>query len=193
MIKIIKNFLPTDYVTDLTNVLESQGGNNTSFPWYFNSRTGAPIKDVTFKDTSQLVHVFWTNPKTFQNHQISQFWELVRPILYFVRDKCDIDYRTIIRVKANLLIPQPNFTKDDFNLPHVDHAGTENYLNIIYFVNESDGDTFIFDGTPPSLTIKQRITPEANSVLIFDGDVYHASSNPIKSDKRIVINTTVGM
>ena len=193
MIKIIKNFLPTDYVTDLTNVLESQGGNNTSFPWYFNSRTGAPIKDVTFKDTSQLVHVFWANPREFQNDHVSQYWGLVRPILYFVRDKCDIEYKTIIRVKANLLIPQLNFTEDDFNLPHVDHADKKNYLNIIYFVNDSDGDTFIFDGDPPSLTIKQRITPEANSILIFDGDLYHASSNPIKSNKRIVINTTVEM
>ena len=174
MIKIIKNFLPTDYVTDLTNVLESQGGNNTSFPWYFNSRTGAPIKDVTFKDTSQLVHVFWANPREFQNDHVSQYWGLVRPILYFVRDKCDIEYKTIIRVKANLLIPQLNFTEDDFNLPHVDHADKKNYLNIIYFVNDSDGDTFIFDGDPPSLTIKQRITPEANSILIFDGDLYHA-------------------
>ena len=73
------------------------------------------------------------------------------------------------------------------------YATLEMTIILIYFVNESDGDTFIFDGTPPSLTIKQRITPEANSVLIFDGDVYHASSNPIKSDKRIVINTTVGM
>ena len=193
MIKIIKNFLPTDYVTDLTNVLESQGGNNTSFPWYFNSRTGAPIKDVTFKDTSQLVHVFWANPREFQNDHVSQYWGLVKPILYFVRDKCDIEYKTIIRVKANLLIPQLNFTEDDFNLPHVDHADKKNYLNIIYFVNDSDGDTFIFDGDPPSLTIKQRITPEANSILIFDGDLYHASSNPIKSNKRIVINTNVGM
>ena len=193
MIKIIKNFLPTDYVTDLTNVLESQGGDNTSFPWYFNSRTGAPIKDVTFKDTSQLVHVFWANPREFQNDHVSQYWGLVKPILYFVRDKCDIEYKTIIRVKANLLIPQLNFTEDDFNLPHVDHADRKNYLNIIYFVNDSDGDTFIFDGDPLSLTIKQRITPKANSILIFDGDLYHASSNPIKSNKRIVINTTVGM
>ena len=66
-------------------------------------------------------------------------------------------------------------------------------INIIYFVNDSDGDTFIFDGDPLSLTIKQRITPKANSILIFDGDFYHASSNPIKSNRRIVINTTVGM
>ena len=76
-----------------------------------------------------------------------------------------------------------------------------NYLNIIYYLDDSDGDTFIFNEcnedrgqtVPTDLTIKQRVTPEKNSVLIFDGDQYHASSNPIKSKKRIVINITVGI
>ena len=216
-IRIVKNLLSEDYVIELTRLFLPPG-ETKEFPWFFNENTtDIEIQSLTdektnytkpYKDSSQFTHVFWTNIDAFgqpgtewQGNDRSPFWDKIRPIFYFLNDKCDIKYRTIIRCKANLLLPTPNYTKDDYNFPHVDHTNTKDYLNIIYYLNESDGDTFIFNeynsvrgGTiPDDLTIKQRVTPEKNSVVIFPGNQYHASSNPIKSNKRIVINITVGI
>ena len=52
---------------------------------------------------------------------------------------------------------------------------------MIYYINDSDGDTFL------NKTETKRITPKANSAVIFPSNLWHASSNPTKG-KRIVIN-----
>lgn len=214
-IKIIKNLLPEDYVMELTRLFLTLGGSD-KFPWFFNENT-TEIELQTertnytkpYKDSSQFTHVFWNNidvfgqqDKEWHGNEKSPYWDKIRPIFYFLNDKCGPHfYKTIIRCKANLLLPVPNNTKDNYNFPHVDHGYTRNYLNVIYYLNDSDGDTFIFNECnedrgaiiPTDLTIKQRVTPEKNSAVIFPGNQYHASSNPIKSSKRIVINITVGI
>jgi len=64
----------------------------------------------------------------------------------------------------------------------------------VYYCNDSDGDTFLFNeffeqGTLPSrLTLAQRVTPRKNRAVIFESNRYHASSNPRKSSERIIIN-----
>ena len=213
-IKIIKNLLSEDYVIELTRLFLPPG-ETKEFPWFYNPNT-TDIEIQTertnytksYKDSIQFTHVFWNNmdvfgqpDKEWQGNERSPYWDKVRPIFYFLNDKCGIKYKAIIRCKANLLLPVPNYTKDDYNFPHVDHGYTRNYLNVIYYLDDSDGDTFIFNEcnedrgqtVPTNLTIKQRVRPEKNSVLIFEGNQYHASSNPIKSKKRIVINITVSI
>ena len=62
------------------------------------------------------------------------------------------------------------------------------HYNAIYYVNDSDGDTVIFNETNKDysedfgvmkenkFTVKQRITPEKGKVVVFPGHYYHASS-----------------
>ena len=68
-------------------------------------------------------------------------------------------------------------------------------VSILYYINDADGETFVFDqnnrdGVPTEVTIKEKYPHRGNSVLIFDGFQYHASSNPITSKQRININLT---
>ena len=64
---------------------------------------------------------------------------------------------------------------------------------MIYYVNDSDGDTIFFNekhtGTIDNSkkTISQRITPKKNKCIIFDGLQYHAGSTP-KNSHRMFIN-----
>ena len=64
----------------------------------------------------------------------------------------------------------------------------------LYYVNESDGDTWMFNEEfkqfpePDVFTVKQRISPKPNRLIIFDGLCYHTASNPINSDSRVIIN-----
>ena len=71
----------------------------------------------------------------------------------------------------------------------------EGIFSLIYYINDSDGDTFLFeeshrDGDASSVTVKDRFSHKENSVIIFDGKQYHASSNPIHSDYRATISMT---
>jgi hypothetical protein len=60
----------------------------------------------------------------------------------------------------------------------------------------SDGDTVLFNESfdpdklekPEKLTIHKRIEPKQNRCVMFKGNRFHASSNPIKNDMRVVLN-----
>ena len=54
----------------------------------------------------------------------------------------------------------------------------------IYYVNDCDGDTFLFDGTKEIA----KISPKKGRIVIFDGKTLHAGSHPYLSDFRMVIN-----
>ena len=81
-------------------------------------------------------------------------------------------------MKTNLLL---NNKANCFNSVHIDYP--EDHINLIYYVNNSDGDTFIFDDGK----IK-NIRPKKGRILLFDGKYEHASSNPIESKYRSIIS-----
>lgn len=81
------------------------------------------------------------------------------------------------------------------NNAHVDH--TENLApqiktNIVclYYVNNDDGDTFIFNETAPSTAynIQHQVKAEKGKMVFFDGNHYHASSPAKSSPCRVVIS-----
>jgi hypothetical protein len=76
-------------------------------------------------------------------------------------------------------------------MPHVDSQENKFFSGILY-LNDSDGYTFLFDqfynDNFNNFTIYKKILPQANKLIIFDSNRYHASSNPYKNDFRTVIN-----
>jgi ectoine hydroxylase-related dioxygenase (phytanoyl-CoA dioxygenase family) len=62
-------------------------------------------------------------------------------------------------------------------------------------VNDTDGDTIIFDekydASELELLNPKRVPPRKGKAVFFNGEHYHASCNPIKSKKRVVINYDV--
>jgi hypothetical protein len=80
------------------------------------------------------------------------------------------------------------------HLPHVDILDPHKVL--LYYVNDSDGDTFMFnekytpgdEEVPLDYTLNQRVTPKKNRAIVFDGLTYHNSSKPVKNTSRYVIN-----
>ena len=71
--------------------------------------------------------------------------------------------------------------------PHKDSS--EPHITGNYYLNETDGDTVIYNETTPSkeYTIKERVKPIQNSWHQFDGNYYHSSSAPVNNEKRIVL------
>ena len=82
--------------------------------------------------------------------------------------------------------------------PHVD-ADVPNIGGILY-LNESDGDTVLFNqkgenGKIPEgidLTIKKTISPKVNRLLLFDGALIHTGHSPVNYSNRILLNMNFG-
>ena len=99
------------------------------------------------------------------------------------------------RIKVNLCQKVWCDNNDAHQTPHVDFR--EPHWTMIYYVDDSDGDTFIFDQRAyrnceydeiKELTLKQRVSPKKGRCLIFRGDQFHAGMHPRNHTFRTVIN-----
>ena len=103
-----------------------------------------------------------------------------------------ISYSRVIRIKLNWLPRSPGFEDGGWHMPHVDYD--QEHRVFLYYINDSDGDTFFFNERYPYLsegsvvTVKERISPKAGRGVVFDGFMYHASSSPIKNQYRCILN-----
>ena len=163
---------------------------NPFFPWYL-SRTLLTVKSHEFENAKQdydniqeylaFIHVFFSNDdgNTVRNSESAPLAEdLFRAIL----EKLNLNTGEILRVKANFQTQHRSKINGTHNTPHVDNE-TPHYTGI-YYVNDCDGDTFLFDGTKEIA----KISPKKGRIVIFDGKTLHAGSHPYNSDFRMVIN-----
>ena len=100
----------------------------------------------------------------------------------------DIPYSKILRIKFNIL-PR-GIDNSKYHTPHVDQDRPHKVF--LYYVNDSDGDTFFFNERfgqqVDKFTIESRVSPKMGRAVFFDGNIYHASSSPIKSKMRCILN-----
>ncbi len=120
-------------------------------------------------------------------------FDFLKPLVYTVQDimRDDMTLDTLMRAKINIMWQKETFPEDHWNVVHQD--SDEECVSMIYYVNDTDGDTYLFNefykkDVVPTLTIAKRVTPKKNRVVLFDSRRYHASSNPRNSRDRIVIN-----
>jgi len=119
-----------------------------------------------------------------------ELWNDVKEILYSCCSEAKLKPIRITRVKANLLVRDPDFTSDKFNIPHRDYE-EDDVMSLIYYVNDSDGDTCMFPNYnkyADDLGEPVRFSPIRGRSIIFKSNTYHASSCPINNFRRIVIN-----
>jgi hypothetical protein len=104
------------------------------------------------------------------------------------------------RIKANLLMPQVGVK---LQRPHTDDGEEESYdstgyignrKTLLYYVNNSDGETILYNekynGVPikEELTVKQIIQPVKGRAVIFDSNQIHSGNIPTDKKYRLVIN-----
>lgn len=108
--------------------------------------------------------------------------------------KYSIDVQEVTRIKVNILTREKEVDRDKHHLPHVD-TKLAHYV-FLYYVNDSDGDTLFFnqwhkgDYTPDpnSFVVEKRVAPKRGTAVVFDGHQFHASSSPVDSEYRCIIN-----
>lgn len=192
MIIKINNFLPELLENDLEKVV-------TEIPYYYAPNTSYSEDDPFFDHYIELIK----NSCTIENGQfthavldegqvVSNLHGLLYPVLYSAAEKAGIKINAITRIKINLLLRDKTFTMNNYNFPHSDRGHGEKIF--IYYLNDSDGDTIIFNEyddyqtVPKKFTIAERITPKKGTGVFLECARFHASSNPAQTQHRYVIN-----
>lgn len=181
-IEIIDNFLPEELSEEIYKVLSSP-----NFAWFYQKTTVDPIFDRIIKgsyDYPQFSHIFYN-----RNHGETIINSDYHPIAdqvcrrYMLNENIDI---SLLRCKANLQLCYPKRQKNEkFNPPHVDLHDAGECLTAIYYVCDSDGDTYFFND---NYEVIHSVSPKANRFIVFDGQMLHAGNHPLDSRERIVIN-----
>jgi hypothetical protein len=108
----------------------------------------------------------------------------------------------LFRCKINIQTKAPKEFEECYNEPHTDLTVEKldqhkDMMTSIYYINDSDGDTFFFNESNKAapnkdhlknLTIKRKITPKQGRMVIFPSYILHAGMHPIESNFRAVIN-----
>ena len=176
------------------------------FPWYLlrdigksklnNKDNHRVVNDENTVNTLQLGHGVY-NIEDIGQEINSNMYAQVHAICDYCCQKFNIK-PSYIRQKFNLLGQNSLIKEGKYNTPHIDNKWFNSY-SMIYYVNDSDGDTIIFNEKggknlkkrPDKLTIKERITPKKNRAVLFRGDYFHTSTNPTKYEKRIILNVNL--
>ena len=188
-INIIDNFLSNDLADFVHEQLSVK-----NFPWYFDEGTlnkrikqsyvdkGIRAKnDDRILDYCMFNHYFYDTSQT--QEKMSGF-DTSNHMLDYMIKTYNLEDVILFKVKANLTTQMNNATKDNFAEPHIDIRDNE-HIGLIYYVNDSDGDTFMFNN---NLEIRKRITPKKNRAVVFKGNILHSAGHPLKTNRRLVIN-----
>lgn len=168
-----------------------------NFPWFFMPKIVDPNGDQTSGNVSGFNHFLLE-----ENKKVSEYFDMFYPIVLSALDKSKISTNHIVRMRLNFHSSNPD-SKLEYHLPHIDSFFP--HYNLIYYLNDSDGDTFIFNETNDTFdinkdqkivtdnnfTIKTRISPKQGRCIIFNGKYYHSSSYPRKSIFRSVMNVNL--
>ena len=137
------------------------------------------------KDFSNIKEYYQFCHMLYDNEVKSDYFFIVEKILEKYVKKFRLKYVDLLRAKVNFQPKNVDFKKNNHNTPHRDSV--KPHMALLYYVNDSDGETFLFDKNK----ILKKIQPKKNRLLIFDGDILHAGSHPSKHDFRLVINIDI--
>jgi hypothetical protein len=192
--KIIDSLIPISYQNELENII-----NDNNFPWYFTDKinhnpNNRSYSDPFVTDAPGLGHLAF-DPDT---GDINSFiFHKVKPILYFFEDKEKLQIDEIKRIRLRRTTPYPKHTLNHYTPPHVDLHTLNEYYSLVYYVDETDGDTVLFNDiyendNKTTLYDKSepiaKISPKKGRGLFFKGKIFHSGNCPVNYSKRTIIN-----
>jgi hypothetical protein len=134
-------------------------------------------------DVQQFMHMIYDIKQP-----VSQLFPTLLPVITAI----PYTIKQLIRIKMNLCVYAKTDNPDSHGMPHVDFTEvTEPLLTAIYYVNDSSGDTLIFDqraGHKGTLSVKARVPPKKGRLVVFDGALLHAGNTSRNNQPRLNIN-----
>ena len=166
----IEQVFDVEYAQTIENEMLSK-----EFPWYYFSDVDYSNIDSD-KNNFGFVHTFLNSNKKI----LSKWSEIVMPLPYILADSINVKLSSILSIRAVMLT---SVGCDYQHMRHTDIKTHENTYTAIYYVNDSDGFTSVYD--------KEQVTkfmPKKNSAIVFDSKTEHHASKPINNSARVVIN-----
>jgi len=184
MIKILDNIIPKKQQEEIKNFMYG-----TNFPWYF-------VSDITYLDNQHQsrpghFHLMMDAGKINSDY-ISEIKKISDSVNKKIKKKLQM-----YKVRSFLQLPlAAHYRGDNVDTPHIDNV--ENHIVILYYVNDSDGCTVIYDKKyEEGKTVKfdelkeiKRVEPKKGRVVIFNGLHYHTGEQP-NSNLRSIINCNI--
>ena len=181
------NLIPKLY----QDMIESEA---SALGWFFHSESARP--ELAFHHQyGGFFHMAYdlASPTPVQ----SAINAILVPLLFIYCDKAQLELTTLLRIRLGMFTQSPG--DEPFHNPHVDFYAPHQVA--LYYVNDSDGDTVLFDETFDQISAEQsaphanqrkftearRISPRKGRMVGFDGKHYHASMHPRNHQSRIVI------
>ena len=117
------------------------------------------------------------NRKEFERYPWEFFDRAVKPEQY------GFSAANKLRAHITLQWPRPEM----YGIPHNSHVDRpHNHLVALYYMNDSDGDTFFFEGESDKVIHREPV--ERGKLIVFNGhNKFHASSSPSKKI-RLTLN-----
>lgn len=178
MLNIIDDFIKPRFQNEIEKLVTYD-----NFPYYYTpesvylDNTNTIMSDGNALDVPQFFHMFVVDGQVS-----SQYYNNISSISNKLLDVIDVDCY-ISRCKLNMNTIDNRFD-GKYHTPHIDNA-YEKQITAIYYVNDSDGDTFFFDEKG---NITERLTPKKGRLVWWKGRIFHAKSSPTKSINRLVLN-----
>lgn len=183
---VLDDFLDPRYADKIEEELLSY-----RFPWFFAKDIAEDGENNTPRGNFGFSH-FLYGPE-----EESAYFKYLFPIVEQAFLKSGLTFSRLIKARSFLHTPVPQEIRDTHDGIHTDTL--EPHMVCLYYVNDSEGDTLLFDRTAAELgklsaDVKEdklrcikRILPRKGRALLFDGSHYHCSTPPEKS-LRCVIN-----
>jgi len=204
MIIQINNFFPILLQKKILKIISSP-----NLAWYHRPS----LKNKSFKEIEKIceidmniilgqgfIHTFYdrdTEPEVVDG------LDILSTFIIHTEKHFDLKITKVLRLQALQVLPYPS-TDTNYMMPHVDYMFP--HKTLLYYVNNTQGDTFIFNEksdlnseeikvqelynlteTYSNKTLKEKISPVQGKAVLFNGLYYHAASFP-KINNRYVIN-----
>jgi hypothetical protein len=191
---IIDDCIPKETQDNIEKML---GG--SYFPWYLNESAvlGDAVNNISLIEPQISLK---TIPGAYDRPQFTHSiltaegqWSSAYPVIMSLLSVPPFTFSNILRIKANLTYPRTDNQTGLFGVPHSDIVDMKDYITAIYYVNDNDGDTYIFNEkyeqrTYKELTVKKVVSPKKGRMVLFKGNHLHSGNYPIQDKPRIVIN-----
>jgi hypothetical protein len=160
-------------------------------------------KDFDWQFSKNSAYSYWNYGNTVPHDGVFQFchmiknidgyyskdYEIFKPLIYFFEFKTGLKIKGLYKLKVNMLT-QRDITEEDNRLAiHKDMLDRDDYVSFVYYVNDSDGDTIVYD--EDKINIIDRCTPKANRCFWFKSNQWHNATPPKNHQTRIIINCTL--
>ena len=145
------------------------------------------VKDISVKDNKQQRPGF--------KIMFNQLHPSIDLVLKNTIKKLKLKNPTLLEARTFLQLPlDKKYIGEGVDTPHLDR--TTPHWSFIYYVEDSDGDTIIYDyksknenDIPYFEDVKElkRIKPKQGTIVAFDGLHWHTAEQPTKNKRCIII------